>query len=120
MNQENLKVHRETAGHHVDQALWIKSMTLSRGNRDEAKKRYLEMSGSQPHKNPVPVKDREPPAEKKSDESKTPKKESTMLNLFRRLDLLITLFSFFLYWLCGLTKPLFEHHPSVHDHRHAH
>ena len=97
MNQENLKGHRETAGHHVDQALWIKSMTLSRGNRDEAKKRYLKLSGTNSHENPVPMEDRENPAEKKSDESKTPKKESAMLNLFRRLDLLITLLFFSLF-----------------------
>ena len=47
MDQENLKARKEIAQRKVDHALWVKSMSQSRGDKNEAKKRYIELRSEQ-------------------------------------------------------------------------
>ena len=47
MDQENFQARKEIARRNVDHALWVKSMSQSRGDKNEAKKRYIELRSEQ-------------------------------------------------------------------------
>ena len=43
MDKESFQARKEIARRKVDQALWVKAMSQSKGNKNEAKKRYVEI-----------------------------------------------------------------------------
>ena len=47
MDQENFQARKEIARRKVDHALWVKSMSQSKGDKNEAKKHYIKLRSEQ-------------------------------------------------------------------------
>ena len=47
MDKESFQARKEIARRKVDQALWVKAMSQSKGDKNEAKKRYVEIRSEQ-------------------------------------------------------------------------
>jgi len=47
MDNESFQARKEIARRKVDQALWVKAMSQSKGDKNEAKKRYVEIRSEQ-------------------------------------------------------------------------
>ena len=51
MDKESFQARKEIARRKVDQALWVKAMSQSKGDKNEAKKRYVEIRSERQEKN---------------------------------------------------------------------
>ena len=96
MDQENFLARKEIARRNVDHALWVKSMSQSRGDKNEAKKRYIELRSKQlkekNHKGGFASMEKLPSP--KNEDSNNNKEKKNMITIFKRLDLWITIFIF--------------------------
>ncbi len=99
MDQENLKARKEIAQRKVDHALWVKSMSQSRGDKNEAKKRYIELRSEQLKEKSQkgrPASVVKSPKQIDDDSTKSQKNKTNMNTIFKRLDLWITVIIFVL------------------------
>ena len=99
MDKESFQARKEIARRKVDQALWVKAMSQSKGDKNEAKKRYVEIRSEQLKEKNVKGSSAEMMKLPKQEEENTKEKqnkEKNMNTIFKRLDLWITAVIFIL------------------------
>ena len=99
MDKESFQARKEIARRKVDQALWVKAMSQSKGDKNEAKKRYVEIRSEQLKEKNVKGSSAEVVKLPKQEEENTKEKqnkEKNMNTIFKRLDLWITAVIFIL------------------------
>ena len=99
MDKESFQARKEIARRKVDQALWVKAMSQSKGDKNEAKKRYVEIRSEQLKEKNVKGSSAEMMKSTKQEEENTKEtqnKEKNMNTIFKRLDLWITAVIFIL------------------------
>ena len=99
MDKESFQARKEIARRKVDQALWVKAMSQSKGDKNEAKKRYVEIRSEQLKEKNVKGSSAEVVKLPKQEEENTKEKQSkekNMNTIFKRLDLWITAVIFIL------------------------
>ena len=99
MDKESFQARKEIARRKVDQALWVKAMSQSKGDKNEAKKRYVEIRSEQLKEKNVKGGSAEMMKSTKQEEENTKEtqnKEKNMNTIFKRLDLWITAVIFIL------------------------
>ena len=99
MDKESFQARKEIARRKVDQALWVKAMSQSKGDKNEAKKRYVEIRSEQLKEKNVKGGSAEMvklPKQEEENTKETQNKEKNMNTIFKRLDLWITAVIFIL------------------------
>ena len=99
MDKESFQARKEIARRKVDQALWVKAMSQSKGDKNEAKKRYVEIRSEQLKEKNVKGSSAEMvklPKQEEENKKETQNKEKNMNTIFKRLDLWITAVIFIL------------------------
>ena len=99
MDKESFQARKEIARRKVDQALWVKAMSQSKGDKNEAKKRYVEIRSEQLKEKNVKGSSAEVvklPKQEEENTKETQNKEKNMNTIFKRLDLWITAVIFIL------------------------
>ena len=99
MDKESFQARKEIARRKVDQALWVKAMSQSKGDKNEAKKRYVEIRSEQLKEKNVKGGSAEvvkSTKQKEENTKETKNKEKNMNTIFKRLDLWITAVIFIL------------------------
>ena len=99
MDKESFQARKEIARRKVDQALWVKAMSQSKGDKNEAKKRYVEIRSEQLKEKNVKGSSAEMvklPKQEEENTKETQNKEKNMNTIFKRLDLWITAVIFIL------------------------
>ena len=99
MDKESFQARKEIARRKVDQALWVKAMSQSKGDKNEAKKRYVEIRSEQLKEKNVKGSSAEMvklPKQEEENKKEKQNKEKNMNTIFKRLDLWITAVIFIL------------------------
>ena len=77
MDKESFQARKEIARRKVDQALWVKAMSQSKGDKKEAKIRYVEIRSEQLKEKNVKGSSAEMMKSTKQEEENTKERKST-------------------------------------------
>ncbi|MDP6329350.1 MAG: hypothetical protein QGF55_00705, partial [SAR324 cluster bacterium] len=89
MDQENLQARKEIAQRNVDHALWVKSMSQSKGDKNKAKIRYIELRSEQlkeKNQKSRSASVAKSPKQTDDDSTKSQRNKKNVNTIFKRLD----------------------------------